>query len=81
MGAADCSYHYCATYDFIWKPLKWWRKLFFWCLKVLSVNSYILYCSQKAQMRLKPMPHAGCQRALAGNPAGDVSNLMRSHQE
>jgi hypothetical protein len=29
MGGVDRSDHYCATYAFIWKYLKWWRKLFF----------------------------------------------------
>jgi hypothetical protein len=33
MGGVDQSDHYCATYAFIHKSLKWWRKLFFWCLK------------------------------------------------
>jgi hypothetical protein len=50
MGGVDHSDHYCATYSFICKFLKWWRKLLFWCLEVCIVNSYILYCFQKAQL-------------------------------
>ena len=43
MGAVDRSDHYCTSYSFTRKTLKWWRKLFFWLLKVCFVNSFILY--------------------------------------
>ena len=42
-GAVDCSDHYCISYSFTTKTLKWWRKLFFWLLEVCFVNSFILY--------------------------------------
>ena len=51
MGCVDRSDHYCTTYAFIRKSLKWWRKLFFWCLEVCIVNSYIIYCCQKANAK------------------------------
>jgi hypothetical protein len=57
MGGVDRSDQYCATYAFIQKSLKWWRKLFFLCLEVCIVNSYILYSSHKAQMGVKQMSH------------------------
>jgi hypothetical protein len=47
-GGVHHSDHYFTTHAFIRKSLNWRRKLFFWCLKVYIVNSYILYCSQKA---------------------------------
>jgi hypothetical protein len=41
-GGVDWSDHYCTTYAFIQKSLRWWRKLFNWCLKICIVNlSYI----------------------------------------
>ena len=43
MGAVDRSDHYCTSYLFTRKTLKWWRKLFFWPLEVCFVNSFILY--------------------------------------
>lgn len=43
MGAVDRADHYCASYGFMRKSLKWWRKMFFWLLEVAVVNSYILF--------------------------------------
>ena len=43
MGAVDRFDHYCSSYAFTRKSLKWWRKTFFWLLEVAVVNSYILY--------------------------------------
>ena len=43
MEAVDRSHHYCTSYSFTRKTLKWWRKLFFWLLEVCFVNSFILY--------------------------------------
>ena len=43
MKAVDHSDHYCTSYLFTRKTLKWWRKLFFWLLEVCFVNSFILY--------------------------------------
>lgn len=34
MGGVDRADHYCASYNFSRKSLKWWRKLFFWILEV-----------------------------------------------
>ena len=45
VGAVDRSDHYCTSYSFTRKTLKWWRKLFFWLLEVCFVNSFIL-CKQ-----------------------------------
>jgi hypothetical protein len=55
-GGIYCSDHYCATYSFLHKYLKWWRKLF-WCMEVSIVNAYILYCCHKTQLGAKPVPH------------------------
>lgn len=43
MGAVDRFDHYCNSYSFTRKSLKWWKKTFFWLLEVAVVNSFILY--------------------------------------
>ena len=60
MGGVDRGDHFCATYSFIRKSLKWWRKLFLWCLEISIVNSYILYCSHAERMG-KTMTHVKYQ--------------------
>ena len=32
-----------AYYQFVRKSVRWWRKVFFWMIEVVVVNSYILY--------------------------------------
>ena len=43
MGGVDRSDHYCASYSFTRKTLRWWRKLFFWLLEISVVNSFITF--------------------------------------
>ena len=43
MNGVDRADQYTVYYSFIRKARKWWRKLFFWMLEVVTVNSYILY--------------------------------------
>jgi hypothetical protein len=44
MGGVDKADQYCGCYGFTRRSsYKWWRKLFFWLMKVAVVNSYILY--------------------------------------
>ena len=75
MGGVDRSDHYCATYVFIRKSLKWWRKLFFWCLEVCIVNSYILYCCHTTQHGGTPMSHLKYRRTLVENLVGDTHTI------
>ena len=34
---------YCS---FLHKSVKWWRKVFFWCVEVAVINPYIVYKEQ-----------------------------------
>nr|CAB3255292.1 intraflagellar transport protein 140 homolog [Phallusia mammillata] len=43
MGAVDRADHYCASYSFTRKTLRWWRKLFFWLVELSIVNSFLLF--------------------------------------
>ena len=52
MGAVDKADHYCASYSFSRKTLRWWWKLFFWMLEVSLVNSFILYRLETHQPNL-----------------------------
>ena len=80
MGVVDLGDHFCATYSFISKSLKWWRKLFFWCLEISIVNSYILYCSHAERMDKKTMTRVKYRRSLVEKLVGDTQNTRkRSH--
>lgn len=47
MGGVDLADHYISSYSFTRKTMKWWRKIFFWLLEVVTVNSYILFDSNR----------------------------------
>ena len=49
MGTVYQADHYCASYSFSKKTLRWWRKLFYWMLEVSVVNSFILYKQETQQ--------------------------------
>jgi hypothetical protein len=42
MGRVDTAHQYAVTYCFLRRTLIWWRKLFFWGMKVAIINGYIL---------------------------------------
>ena len=42
-GGNDRPDHYCTSYSFTYKSLRWWQTLFYWLLEVAVVNSFILY--------------------------------------
>jgi len=46
MNGVDLADQYTTYYFFIHKSRKWWKKVCFWLLKVVTVNSYILYRSK-----------------------------------
>jgi hypothetical protein len=43
MGGVDCSGCYIASYQFMRRMKKWYRKEFFWLVEVSVVNLYLLY--------------------------------------
>lgn len=46
-----------ASYCFLRKSLKWWRKLFFWGIEMCSINAYILYKTTMIKKNEIPMTH------------------------
>ena len=51
-------------YSFLHKSVKWWRKIFFWLLEVVVINSYIIY-KELARLRgERPMSHLEFRRKL-----------------
>ena len=76
MGVVDRSDHYCTSYSFTRKTLKWWRKLFFWLLKVCLVNSFILY---KQATHAASFRHLTYRQRLVEQLVGNVRN-KRSKQ-
>jgi hypothetical protein len=57
MSGVDTADQYCATYCFLRRTLKWWRKLFFWGLEVSIINTYILYMESCKNGNSNPMSH------------------------
>lgn len=75
MGAVDRADHYCASYGFTRKSLKWWRKMFFWLFEVAVVNSFILFNLHREQIGLKPVSHLTYRKALIVQMVGDIRNI------
>ena len=51
-------------YSFLHKSVKWWRKVFFWALEVVTVNSYISYKEQETARGVHPMAHLAFRHQL-----------------
>jgi len=71
MGGVDTADQYCATYCFLRRTLKWWRKLFLWGLEVSIINAYILYVESCKNSNSNLMSHMKFRMdlvmALVGN--------------
>ena len=76
MGAVDRSDHYCTSYSFMQKTLKWWRKMFFWLVEVSIVNSFVLY---KKVNHTTTLQHLTYRQKLVEQLVGDIRN-NRSEQ-
>ena len=51
-------------YSFLHKSVKWWRKVFFWCVEVAVINAYIVYKEQAQSIEVRPMCHLAFRRQL-----------------
>ena len=69
MGAVDRSDHYCTSYSFMQKSLKWWRKMFFWLVEVSTVNSFVLY---KKVNHTTTLQHLTYRQKLVEQLVGDI---------
>jgi hypothetical protein len=49
--------HYCSSYRFLKKSLKWWRKLYFWTLEVSLVNRFYMYNMNQQSANLPTLSH------------------------
>ncbi|KAG0424420.1 hypothetical protein HPB47_028357 [Ixodes persulcatus] len=70
-GAVDRADHYCASYAFSRKSLKWRRKLFFRVFGISNVNSVLLMQMQQATQGLKGQGHLPYRRKPIEQPVGD----------
>lgn len=77
MGGVDRNDHYCSSYGFAKKSLKWWRKLYFWLLEVSVVNSFILYNSEKKKNNEPVVRHVTFRKQLIEQLVSDVRNVRR----
>ena len=74
MGGVDTSDHYYASYSFLRKSVKWWRKMFFWMLETAIVNSYIGYKETSEREGKRPQSHLQFRRALLVQLVGGLRN-------
>ncbi|XP_046827867.1 piggyBac transposable element-derived protein 4-like [Vespa crabro] len=80
MRGVDRADQYAATYCFLRKSLKWWRKLFFWEMEMCTVNSYILYTSVKKINNEKPMSHLKFVKLLVDQLIGNFRQNSTSRE-
>jgi hypothetical protein len=64
MGGVHTADQYCATYCFLRRTMKWWRKLFFWGFEVSIINAYILYVESCKNSNSNPMSYITFRREL-----------------
>lgn len=77
MGGVDRADHYCGSYAFTRKTVKWWRKLFFWLLEVSIVNSYHLFSMDRKERNLNSISHLKFRRNLIDQLVANVRNTSR----
>lgn len=80
MRGVDRADQYAATYCFLRKFLKWWRKLFFWGMEMCTVNAYILYTSVKKINNEKPMTHLKFVKLLVDQLIGNFRQNSTSRE-
>ncbi|CAK9829606.1 PiggyBac transposable element-derived protein 4 [Anthophora retusa] len=70
MRAVDRADQYAASYCFLRKSLKWWRKLFFWGMEMCVINSYIMYKTIRESNNEKPLNHLNFVKCLVDELVG-----------
>lgn len=65
-------------YQFVRKTVRWWRKVFFWMVEVVIVNSYILYTAHTDSRR--KLKHREFRRELVLALCDDQSSATRHRQ-
>ena len=80
MGGVDRADHYCESYAFLRKTLKWWRKMFVWRLEVAIVNSFISANIRRKQQGLKEIRHKEYRKNLVLQLVGDVRNKFAQNR-
>lgn len=69
-----------AYYNFEHKSIKWWRKVFFWVLEVIIVNSYAIYKRMNCHTGNKLLTHKKYRKILVKTLAEpqQLSSIRRS---
>lgn len=71
MGGVDRADQYTASYCFMRKSNKWWRKLFFWGFEMCVINAYIMYKFVQKENNRTPISHLKFVRRLVDQLVGD----------
>ncbi|XP_050294119.1 piggyBac transposable element-derived protein 4-like isoform X1 [Anthonomus grandis grandis] len=74
MGEVDVADHYAASYQFLRKTSKWWRKVFFWLLDVSINNAFIL---QKIATNNQQLRSRNFRKKLVIQLVGNYRNTSR----
>jgi hypothetical protein len=77
MGGVDRADQYCVRYRFTRRSYKWWKKLFFWLMKVAFVNSYILYSLDKKSSGEKLQTQLSYSRNLITQLVGNEEQKFK----
>lgn len=77
MGGVDRADHYCGSYAFSRKTLKWYRKLFFWILEVAIVNSFHLHTIDKKERNIPTLTHLQFRNNLIRQLVANTRNISR----
>jgi hypothetical protein len=75
-GGVDRADHYCSSYGFLKKSLKWRRTLYFWILEVSLVNSFHLYNLSQQSANLPTLSHLEFRKKVIEGLVGNVRNKM-----
>ncbi len=64
MLGVDKTDQLASYYNFLHKSVKWWRKVFFWCVEVTVINSYIIHKEQAQRRGERVKTHLAYRRHL-----------------
>ena len=67
-------------YSFLHKSVKWWRKVFFWCIEAAVVNSFVIYKSQAWSRGEIAITHSAYRRQLVDTLSGPIRSSSVSRR-
>ena len=81
MRAVDRADQYAATYCFLRKSLKWWRKLCFWGMEMCVINAYIMHKITRQHNNERPLTHLNFVKCLVDELVGNFRHETPSRAQ